>query len=308
MVLGWLDPAYFAGGAVPLDPGRAREAIERVIARPLGLAAEDAALGIHRVANAQMTEGIRLVSIRRGLDPRLFALVALGGAGPIHACSLASELAIGTVLIPRHPGVLSAAGLLAAPVEHEVAAAFPHALDGLDVAVLRRALDDLDARCAALMAKEQVKGLRESRQYFADMWYVGQSYHIGVPVALDVPDPIAALYRAFLALHERIYGHATESPAAIVNLRAVHRAGGGMAQEAEYAAAEGNPHKGRRDIRVAGTTGPVRAEILSREHMPPAMTFAGPAVIEQADTTTLVEPGWTGTVLDNGTLRLKAPA
>lgn len=308
VVLGWVDPAYFAGGALRLDPARAREAIDRVIARPLGLGVEDAALGIHRVANAQMTEGIRLVSIRRGLDPRRFALVALGGAGPLHATALATELAIGTVLIPRHPGVLSAAGLLAAPIEHEVAAAFPRKLDGLDVADLRRALDDLDARCAALMAKEQVKGLPASRQYFADMWYVGQSYHIGVPVALDVPDPIAALYRAFLALHERIYGHATESPAAIVNLRAVHRAGGGAAHETEYVPAEGNPRKGHRDIRVPGASVAVRAEILSREHMPSGMTFAGPAIIEQADTTTLVEPGWTGTVLSNGTLSLKAPA
>ena len=309
VVLGWLDPAYFAGGALRLDPARAREAIERVIARPLGLGVEEAALGIHRVANAQMTEGIRLVSIRRGLDPRLFALVALGGAGPIHACSLASELAIGTVLIPRHPGVLSAAGLLAAPVEHEVAAAFPRKLDGLDVAELRRALDDLDARCLALMAKEQVKGLQESRQYFADMWYVGQSYHIGVPITLDVPDPIAALYRAFLALHERIYGHATKSPAAIVNLRAVHRAGGATdTPDTEYAPAEGDPHKGHRDIRVAGVAGPVSADILARERMKPSMSFTGPAIIEQADTTTLVEPGWTGTVLPNGTLSLKAPA
>lgn len=212
------------------------------------------------------------------------------------------------MLIPRHPGVLSAAGLLAAPVEHEVAAAFPRKLDGLDVAELRRALDDLDARCLALMAKEQVQGLRELRQYFADMWYVGQLYHIGVPITLDVPDPIAALYRAFLVLHERIYGHATELPAAIVNLRAVHRAGGEEAREADYAPAEGNPHKGHRDIRVAGVAGPVSTDILARERMMPGMSFAGPAIIEQADTTTLVEPGWTGTVLPNGTLSLKAPA
>jgi len=308
VVLGWLDPAYFAGGALRLDPARAREAIERVIARPLGLGVEEAALGIHRVANAQMTEGIRLVSIRRGLDPRRFALVALGGAGPIHACSLASELAIGTVLIPRHPGVLSAAGLLAAPVEHEVAAAFPRKLDGLHIAELRYSLDELDTRCVALMAKEQVQGLAESRQYFADMWYVGQSYHIGVPIDLDARDPIAALYGSFLALHERIYGHATESPAAIVNLRAVHRAGGGEAHEAEYAPFDGSPHKGHRDIRVTGASGPVSADIFARERMAPGLRFTGPAIIEQADTTTLVEPGWAGTVMPNGTLSLKALA
>ena len=144
VVLGWLDPAYFAGGAVSLDPTLARAAIERRIARPLGLSVEDAALGIHRVVNAQMVEGIRLVSIRRGLDPRRFTLVALGGAGPLHATALAAELGIGSVLIPRHPGVLSAAGLLAAPIEHEVAIAFPRPLAGLAFADVRGVLDELD--------------------------------------------------------------------------------------------------------------------------------------------------------------------
>ncbi len=154
VVLGWLDPAYFAGGSVSLDPGLARAAIERCIAQPLGLSVEDAALGIHRVVNAQMVEGMRLVSIRRGLDPRRFTLVALGGAGPIHATSLAAELGIGNVLIPRHPGVLSAAGLLAAPIEHEMAIAFPRPLAGLDIAAVRRVLDGLDRTCAGLMAEE----------------------------------------------------------------------------------------------------------------------------------------------------------
>ncbi len=144
VVLGWLDPAFFAGGAVALDPALARAAVEQRVARPLGLSVEDAALGIHRVVNAQMVEGIRLVSIRRGFDPRRFTLVALGGAGPIHATALAVELGVGSVLIPRHPGVLSAAGLLAAPIEHEVAIAFPRALAGLAFADVRAVLRDLD--------------------------------------------------------------------------------------------------------------------------------------------------------------------
>ena len=174
VVLGWLDPAYFAGGAVQLDPAKAREAIERTIATPLGMTPEAAAMGIHRVVNAQMVEGIRLVSVRRGLDPRRFTLVALGGAGPVHATSLAAELGIRHVLIPRHPGVLSAAGLLAAPVEHEVSVAFPHPLHGVDFPAVRRTLDALDQHCAALMAQEAVQDLRVSVQYAADVWYVGQ--------------------------------------------------------------------------------------------------------------------------------------
>jgi N-methylhydantoinase A len=305
VVLGWLDPAYFAGGAVSLYPTLAHAAIEQRIARALGLSVEDAALGIHRVANAQMVEGIRLVSIRRGFDPRRFTLVALGGAGPLHATSLATELGIGHVLIPRHPGVLSAAGLLAAPVEHEVAIAFPRPLAGLDFADARRVLNVLDVSCAALMAEESIGDTPVTIQYSADVWYIGQSYHLEVPLDLDAADPLGKLYRDFLALHDRVYGHATEQPAAIVNLRSVHRAGGSdQLNEADYRPLDADPRKPPRMIRVASVSGPVRASIYHRAAMPVGLTFAGPAIVEQDDTTTLVEPGWQGAVLDNGNLLL----
>jgi N-methylhydantoinase A len=305
VVLGWLDPSYFAGGAVSLDRSLAYAAIERTIAQPLGLSVEAAALGIHRVVNAQMVEGIRLVSVRRGLDPRRFTLVALGGAGPIHATALAAELGIGSVLIPRHPGVLSAAGLLAAPIEHEVAAAFPRPLDGLGFGDVRRVLDGLDDTCGRLMAEESIGGLPVSIQYSADVWYIGQSYHLEVLLAVDAPDPIAALYRDFLARHDRIYGHATEQPAAIVNLRSVHRAGGGdHLDEGAYRPIAADPRKPPRAIRVTGARTPVQAAIYHRASMPAGLTFAGPAIVEQDDTTTLVEPGWRGTVLENGNLLL----
>ena len=305
VVLGWLDPAYFAGGSVSLDPSLARAAIERRIAAPLGLTVEDAALGIHRVVNAQMVEGIRLVSVRRGLDPRHFTLVALGGAGPIHATALAAELGIGSVLIPRHPGVLSAAGLLAAPIEHEVAMAFPCPLAGLVFADARRVLDELDRQCARLMAEESIGDMTVSIRYSADVWYIGQSYHLEVPLAVDVPDPLAALYRDFLVLHDRIYGHATEQPAAIVNLRSVHRAGGSdHLDEGAWCPLDADPRKPPRAIRVAGARALVQAAIYHRVAMPAGLTFAGPAIVEQDDTTTLVEPGWRVTVLDNGNLLL----
>jgi N-methylhydantoinase A/oxoprolinase/acetone carboxylase beta subunit len=306
VVLGWLDPAYFAGGSVSLDPSLARAAIEQRVARPLGLSVEDAALGIHRVVNAQMVEGIRLVSIRRGLDPRRFTLVALGGAGPIHATALATELSIGSVLIPRHPGVLSAAGLLAAPIEHEVTTAFPRPIDGLGFADVRRALDELDRSCAQLMAEESLGQLQVTIQYSADVWYVGQSYHLEVKLAVDEADPLATLYHDFLALHDRIYGHATEQPAAIVNLRSVHRAGGSdRLDEGDYSPSGADPLKTPRSIRVAGNRAPVQAAIYLRAAMPAGMGFAGPAIVEQDDTTTLVEPGWRGMVMENGNLLLK---
>ena len=103
-----------------------------------------AALGNHRVVNAQMAEAMRLDKIRQGFDPRAFSLVALGGGGPLHACALAEELDITRIIIPRHPGVLSAAGLLAAPVEHEVSVGFPHDLDSVDWQDVRETFASLD--------------------------------------------------------------------------------------------------------------------------------------------------------------------
>jgi N-methylhydantoinase A/oxoprolinase/acetone carboxylase beta subunit len=309
VVLGWLDPAYFAGGSVALDPVRARAAIGERVAQPLGLSVEDAALGIHRVVNAQMVEGIRLVSIRRGLDPRRFTLVALGGAGPLHATALAAELGITRVLIPRHPGVLSAAGLLAAPIEHEIVTALPRPLANLAFSEVRRVMDELDSSCARLMAEEAIGGMPVSIQYSADVWYIGQSYHLEVPITINAPDPLATLYRDFLALHDRIYGHATEQPAAIVNLRTMHRAGGSdRLDEGAYRPIDAAPFKPPRAIRVAGTSVPVQAAILHRAAMPIGLRFDGPAIVEQDDTTTLVEPGWRGTVLDNGNLLLTRDA
>jgi N-methylhydantoinase A len=303
VVLGWLDPARFAGGAVRLDPARAREAIERRIADPLGLSLEEAALGIHRVVNAAMVEGIRLVTVRRGIDPRRFTLVALGGAGPLHATALAAELGIGSALVPRHPGVLSAAGLLAAAVEHEVAAAFPAPLRGLDFAAVRQVLESLDARCAALMAQESLGGQSVIVRYAADIWYIGQSYHLEVSLQPDAADPLATLDRDFRLLHDRIYGHSSEAPAAIVNLRSVHRAGGlNCLDDRGWSPRQADPRKPSRPIRVAGEPTPVRAAIYDRSAMPAGMTLAGPAIVEQDDTTTLIEPAWRARVLDNGTL------
>src|SRR6185437_10213825 len=124
--------------------------------RPLGLTLQHAALGIHRVLNAQMAEAIRLVSIGRGIDPRGYTLLPLGGGGALHATALARDLGIRRIAVPPHPGVLSAAGLLFAPIEHEVAAAFARPLKGLQWREVRQALDSLDAACGDLMRSEGV--------------------------------------------------------------------------------------------------------------------------------------------------------
>jgi N-methylhydantoinase A/oxoprolinase/acetone carboxylase beta subunit len=302
VVLGYIDPARFAGGMLTLQPALARAAIDRVIATPLGMSVEQAALGIHRVLNAQMAEAIRLVSIGRGIDPRGYALLPLGGGGPMHACALAEELEITSIVTPAHPGVLSAAGLLGAAVEHEVAAAFPYALADLREDVLLAALRDLDARCAALMCAEGVADAEI--RHFADVCYIGQSYHLEVPLLSHDAD---AIYQAFLAAHERVYGHSTRVPAKIVNLRSVHRSPAGTVAVGG-ADLPTTAAPGMRDIRIRDRAEPVPAAIWSRAALTDDARVCGPAIIEQSDTTILVEPGWTARVVGGGALLLEREA
>ena len=295
LVLGYINPEYFGGGTVQLQPALAREVIAERVAKPLALTVEQAALGIHRVLNTQISEGIRLVSIRQGLDPRDFALIALGGAGPLHATALADDLSISTIVVPQHPGVLSAAGLLAAPVEHELSVAFPRLVEGLALSDIRETLAGLDRQCATLMETERVVAADVDITYFADMCYVGQAYHLEVALDLAEDDPIARLYEDFLQVHDRVFGHSTRSPARIVNLRTVHRAGGGEATHDAPAAPEAGEGRTRvRPVLLPGEDDATEAAVYERALIAEADDIDGPAIVEQHDTTTLIEPGWRG--------------
>lgn len=304
VVLGLIDPSYFAGGGLALDPALAHAAIKRRIADPLSIPVETAALGIHRVLTAQMAEGIRLVSIKQGFDPRGFALLGLGGGGPLHACALAEELSMTRVLIPRHPGVLSAAGLLNAPVEHEVSSSFARPLDGLDIGDVKTGLANLDLEAAALMTDERLGSAEITISYSADVCYVGQGYHLEVPLDLDAAEPLDKLYREFLVLHDRVYGHSVEGATRVVNLRVVHRAPVDPIQP-DRRVAEGDPRKPSRVILAGGGGAAIEARVFDRARMVAGFTFDGPAIIEQDDTTTWVAPGWRGTVGDTLLLMLE---
>jgi N-methylhydantoinase A len=203
------------------------------------------------------------------------------------------------------PGVLAAAGLLAAAIEHEVSADFVVPIDGLDLAALRGKLKELDVRAAELMAAEQVAAGDVAISYFADVCYIGQSYHLEIALHPDDPDLAGRLYRDFLEAHDRVYGHSVESPARLVGLRTVHRAGGSeVLEEMRFAASGGPALIGRRDIVVAAESGPVSAEVYDRDALKEGFAFRGPAIVEQADTTTLVEPGWSALVDAAGNLVL----
>jgi N-methylhydantoinase A len=306
IVLGYIDPDYFAGGTMKLDAERAHASIEVKIAKPLGMSVEQAALGIHRVINASMAEGIRFVSVKRGIDPRRFSLVPLGGGGPVHGTALARELGIRRVIVPLHPGVLSAAGLLAAPVEHEAATAFNIAAAEVTTDMLTRLYAELDARCSSLMAGEGAGAEAIERHYLADVCYIGQSYHL--EVAMHMEDaPLARLTHDFYAAHDRIYGHSTAGPIKFVNLRAVHRTKTRPDGAARHVPEDGSPLKGIRAMLTSASSGFVETCVYDRSRLKPGARLDGPAIVEQADTTTVIEPGWQAHVDPSGSLILSVP-
>ena len=304
VVLGYLNPDNFAGRTLKLHPELARQAIETHIAAPLGMSVEQAALGIHHIANVQMAEGIRLVSIKRGIDPRSFSLVPFGGAGPMHAMALAAELDIDTIVFPRYPGVLSALGLMSAMIEHEITATYIRRLAELDMAELKGEFRKLLAACRALMQQEPADPATLETSYSMDMCYVGQAHYVEVPFQPEGgvhPDQLA---QAFAQRYQQIYGHHTSAALQIVNLRVrerAHNLARPPAIEAAGPASASSP-PGSRPYMSARTDGYMDAAVYERQSLEPGRRIQGPAIVEQADTTILIDPGWTATTDAHGQL------
>ena len=293
IVLGYLNPTYFAGGSINLDSQRAYDVIEKNVAKPLNFSVERAALGIHRVVNAQMAEGIRLVSIQRGFDPRQFTLVALGGAGPVHATALADELGITKIIVPRNPGVLSAMGLLTAPIEHEATKSLQQDLSVLSHSAVTSVLQGLDKECRSLMEAEGVSTSGVEVRHLADACYVGQSHHLEVPLHVEEVAALERLGEDFMKEHDRVYGHATDSPIKIINLRSIHTLRRSEDLGVEGVSADyGTSVKGKRLVLFVDHDQSQMVEIHERERLAPGARIAGPAVIEQPDTTSVITMGW----------------
>lgn len=308
LLLGYLNPAGFAGGTLPLDV-RAAEAAVGAVAQALGLDLATTAAGIHRVIHARMADQIRLVTIQRGQDPREFTLVLLGGAGPVHGVALAEELGIPEVLVPEAPGVLSALGLLAAAVEHEHVRTLASRLEGVDLGAVSAVLRELDAAGRARMVEEGVPADAVQVAYAADMRYVGQAYELPVPIPVPLgPEALPAVEAAFHAIHERVYGYArTRQPVEFVNFRAVHRYPLPLPPIAPRLPHAGTLDDARRGVRRAcfPPEGFVPTPVFERARLPAGARVTGPAILEQSDSTTVVPPGWVAVAEASGNLRIR---
>ena len=301
LLLGYLDPAGL-GGALELDVEAARAAFAP-LADQLGCGLLAAAAGVHRVVNAAMADRIQLVSIKRGHDPRGYTLLAFGGAGPLHGPALLHDLPLRGVLVPPRPGVLSAIGLAWAATERDSQAALHQPLAALHEAALRARLAELDRGGRAALAAEGVAG-EVAAEAWAAMRYIGQSYELDVAVDLDRPTA-AALERDFHQAHERAYGYANpEAPTEIVSLRLTHRRPGVTPVPAAPPGGTGRPAAERLAF-FAGRGQPVPTPVYRRDDLRPEQVIAAPAIVEQADATTVIYPGQAARCLPSGALLIQ---
>jgi N-methylhydantoinase A len=311
LVLGTLDPARFLGGRMRLDVQAARRAVERHVAKPLGFGIERAAAAVVRIADATMVRALRVVSVARGHDPRRFALVAFGGAGPMHACAIAAELGIERILVPRYPGVASALGLLVTDVRYDFRQTWVRRTNALDLDELAARLASLERDGRELLAGAGFTDGNGRVDFELDLRYRGQAYELTIPLSSASVDEHALrrLETDFHAAHAQAYGHASPvDEVEIVTLRA-HATGPIELPRWDGGDATGaTPRAGaERAVHVVGT-GVVRHAVYERSALGEGAVFEGPAIVEQDDSTVVVDAGWRVSVGAASTLLLERGA
>ena len=297
VVLGQLPESLLAG-RMTLDRSLAEAAIRKGVAEPLGLTIDEAARGMLAIIDSNMVGAIRVVSVERGHDPRDFTLVAFGGAGPLHGCSLAELLGIENVLIPPAPGVLCAEGLLAADLKAEFSRTLAKS-GRIDAKVVASHYAELEAEAKSWFEEEAVAPADRREHRVALLRYHGQGGELAVGWAGDGASTEAAFRKA----HSTLYGFTLDAPIELVTLRI--EASGRMPEpvRGKLEPAKGVKARARREVRFA--EGPREVQLFDRETFGAGDRFAGPAIVTQLDATTLVPPGWSGEVHASGALLLR---
>jgi len=287
-VLGRIDPGFFLGGEMELDPDAARSAMS-AFARELGMTETQAARGILKVANANIQRAVRKISIARGYDPRKFTLIAFGGAGPLHACQVAEQLDIPRVMIPPHPGVLCAHGLLMADVVLEESHSVMKILSPTSVQEITR---EFKRSQKNILEQLQVEGITRGDihiEKLVDIRYQGQSFELTIPHSHQLEED-------FHRAHHKQYGHSfPDRPVEVVNLRVK---GTGSIPHPTISPAPVHRNDGS-TARLDPGSGPGDKGDLSRyqrKHLQPGAEFKGPALVLQMDSTAYIPPRWKATV------------
>jgi N-methylhydantoinase A len=295
VVLQTLNPTHLLGGRMRIDRARAEAAIAK-LATSLGLDVTATAQGIVSVVTANMAKAIRVISVQRGHDPREYTLVAFGGAGPLHAARLARELEIPRILVPRHPGILCALGLLLSDLKTHYAQTRLTLLTPDAVPRMTETFAALEARAAAWFEREGIAGAARTLRRTVDMRYAGQNYELPVswPDGPTADALVKELTASFERAHAQLYGYiAAEEPIQVVTFRletigAVRRAE--IRAHPRATTEVGTAIVGRRDVWLPEAGAFVPCPVYNRDRLGPNHEFAGPAIVEQMDATTLLLP------------------
>jgi N-methylhydantoinase A len=300
LILGRLDPHQFLGGEMPLDVEAARRAIRCRVGDPLGLTEEEAALAIVKIAVMNMSLAVRQVSVERGYDPRDFAMVAFGGAGPLHGVEVARSLHIPMVIVPNFPGQFSASGMLIADRRHDFVRTYYRALDRTDFGELRRIADELAAQGRERLQQEQTGPSHIELRHFLEVRYAGQDFALPVPVE---PERFGAGYeaeirRSFDELHRHKFGyHDKDQALELVSARLTAVARRDWAFEEQGSKAPG----------AAAGPAHMRGEfaVYQREALGSGTRVPGPAIIQEYASTTVLFPGDDAEVAGTGELIIR---
>jgi N-methylhydantoinase A len=298
LALGRLNGERFLGGRMRLDPKQAEAAIRDRIAQPMGLGLSAAALGIVRIADTAMSLAVRAVSVARGIDPRDTALIAFGGAGPLHATAVAREIYVPRVIVPKLPGNFSALGMLMAEWRQDFVRTLFGPLGMISSGDTQHAFAELRAAGVESLRRDRFEPEDGAFQFAADLRYRGQEHTIAIPVsgADDLTIDTGSTRERFHQQHERRYGHAApDQSMEIVNLRLIVTVARLDDRLADWLNAPWVPTESvaeeRRGVLFGAEAGPLNARVLWRAALPAGMEITGPAVIEEASSTTLVHPG-----------------
>jgi N-methylhydantoinase A/oxoprolinase/acetone carboxylase beta subunit len=302
--LGWLLPEAFLGGAMNLRADLARSAFEDGPAKALGMSVEEASMGAVQILTHSMVQSIEENSVRKGYDPRDFALVAEGGAGPLFAAQIALEVGTPWVLVPPYPGITSAMGLLATDMVYEYVSTAYQRLSTLDAAALERRFDELEAQARAQLEADGVPAERLVIQRVADCRYLGQGYELRVDVGSGAIDTawIEKVRADFHDTHQREYSRRfEESDIEIPNVRA--RAIGLMpplatpeTEGGSESAGDALRHEGEAWFLVGGGIAQVPTRYYDRSALKAGNRLDGPAIVNQYDSTTVIPPGLTARI------------
>jgi N-methylhydantoinase A len=309
LVLGRINAGRFLNGAMKLDVAAAERAIELKLCGPTRLGVKEAALGIVQIADAAMSLAVRAVSVKKGVDPRETAMIAFGGAGPLHAVAIAREIFIPKVIVPKVPGTFSALGMLMASWRQDFVRTLYGLLGALDAKQVEAVFAELAESGKAQATRDGIAPDTAAFAYLADLRYVGQEHTIAVPVqdpALLTGD-FGALRAAFDAEHDQRYGQAApDERLEIVNVRLVVTAARSDTLAEHWLSEKWTPEPPVADqwrgVIFTDPAKPLKTRIVWRPSLPAGARVEGPAVIEEPNATTLVHPGDVATVSDAGHL------